>query len=394
MKQFNRITPDGTRDRLFGECAQRRRLEHPLRALFESRGYREAATPMLEYYDVFDTSRAYFPQESIYKLVDHTGHLLVLRPDCTIPIARLTGSRLKNENGLLRIYYQQSVFRYPEGHSGLSGEIAQMGVETIGGGLPICDVEMVELAARSLRVCCGENFQIELGHIGYFKALVESLGVDSDTAEQIRELIEHKNFPALDSLLEPFGEAPAVRALRRLPALFGGPSVLEEARALFRSEDADRALDFLAYIYRSLASLALESHLMLDLGLVHQADYYTGVIFRGYTGGVGEAVLSGGRYDGLLGEFGPPRPATGFGVNMDLLCERAGDDAAIAPPAAAVAVDEASDIATAFALLERLRAQSFEAELLPVDCVTSLPDLSRYDRAFVVECAQTREVRS
>ena len=104
MKQYNKITPEGTKDRLFGECEKRGGFVRSLRALFESRGFREVSTPVLEYYDVFGTARAYFPQEGIYKLVDHDGRILVLRPDCTIPIARLIGARLKNERGPLRIF--------------------------------------------------------------------------------------------------------------------------------------------------------------------------------------------------------------------------------------------------------------------------------------------------
>ena len=88
---------------------------------------------------------------------------------------------------------------------------------------------------------------------------------------------------------------------------------------MFSSPAADRSLDLLARIYHALEQLGLGDRLTIDLGLVNQADYYTGIIFRGYTAGAGEPVLAGGRYDGLLGEFGPSRPATGFGINIDLL---------------------------------------------------------------------------
>lgn len=393
MKQYNKITPDGTKDRLFEECKNRGRLMSRLRSLFEARGFDEVSTPVLEYYDVFETARAYFPQESIYKLVDHTGRILVLRPDCTIPIARLIGSRLKNESRSLRIFYNQKVYRHADGNSTVSGEISQMGVEYIGGRLPICDVEIVELGCRSLAAVCGAHYQLELCHIGYFKALLDSLHTDYATREQIRELVEHKNFPALDHLLERFTDAPAYRALRKLPALFGSSvAVLKEARDLFSSPAADRALDYLASVYQSLAALGLESHLTIDLGLVNQADYYTGILFRGYTDGAGEPVLSGGRYDNLIGEFGPDRPATGFGINLDLLCEHATAIQQQAAPRAAVLVDENSAIVQAFALLERLGKQKYRAELVPVASVHE-PFLQQgYDRVFLLDGEQTEEV--
>lgn len=392
MKQFGKITPDGTKDRLFDECEKRGRFTKSLRELFQLRGFREVSTPVLEYYDVFDTARAYFPQESIYKLVDHSGRILVLRPDCTIPIARLIGSRLKNQPLPLRIFYNQKIYRYADGNTAVAGEISQMGVEYIGADLPICDVEIVELACRGLRSVCGSDYQLELCHIGYFNALVNSLDTDPVTREQIRELVEHKNFPALDSLLEKFEGCPAQKALKKLPALFGSVSVIDEARSLFSNSEADSALDYLANIYGALSKLGLAEHLTIDLGLVNQADYYTGIIFRGYTAGAGEPVLSGGRYDSLIKEFGENRPATGFAINLDLLCEKAEGTAALKAPTAAVLVDKSSSVEKAFELLDRLNSQRFRTQMIPVDDVKLAALQAGFDRTFAVNGEDCREV--
>lgn len=393
MKQFGKITPDGTKDRLFDECEKRGRFISALRELFKSRGFGEVSTPVLEYYDVFETAKDYFPQESIYKLVDHSGRILVLRPDCTIPIARLIGSRLKNHTGPLRIFYNQNIYRHADGNTAVSGEISQMGVEYIGADLAICDVEIVELAARSLYSVCGNDYQLELCHIGYFNALVNSLDTDAATREQIRELVEHKNFPALDSLLEKFEGEPAQKALKKLPALFGSADVIEEARSLFSDEAADKALDYLANIYKALSDLGLGEHLTIDLGLVNQADYYTGIIFRGYTAGAGEPVLSGGRYDGLTKEFGEDRAATGFAINIDPLCEKARLIATVKLPAAAVLVDEKSDVKAAFKLLSDLNSSGFTAQMIPINDVKLATLQAGFDRTFAVEGDSSREVR-
>ena len=392
MKHNEWMTPEGTRDLLFEECTARRRVERTMAGIFEGFGYQEVATPAVEFYDVFTREGESIPPERMFKLTDLQGRLLVLRPDLTAPIARLAGTRLREAARPLRLYYNQNVYRYAGGNSGTAGEIAQMGVEFIGGGPLICDVEIVELAARSLRLACSEDFQIELCHIGYFNALVESLSADDSIREQIRELVEHKNFPALDNLLEPFEDSPACRALRRLPALFGEPSVLEEARELYSDAQADRALDSLAQIYRALEDLGLGDHLMIDLGLVNQADYYTGIIFRGYTAGAGEPVLAGGRYDDLIGVFGAGRPATGFGINLDLLCERATPPAKPMRPRAAVLVDAESSIARAFALRDRLQTEGFGAQLLLVESAKTAQVPVGFDRVFAVCGEQTREV--
>lgn len=78
------------------------------------------------------------------------------------------------------------------------------------------------------------------------------------------------------------------------------------------------SLDYLQNIYRCLQQLGLAEHVIIDLGLVNQAEYYTGIIFRGYFDEVGEPVLSGGRYDNLLSDFGAAQPAIGFAVHVDL----------------------------------------------------------------------------
>ena len=102
--------------------------------------------------------------------------------------------------------------------------------------------------------------------------------------------------------------------LRRLPYLFGGAEVLDEADTLSGGSDA---LDYLRDLYGELKHAGYGEHIRFDLGLVHQIDYYTGVVFRGYVEGAGDAVLSGGRYDKLVGAFGRPAQATGFAVDVD-----------------------------------------------------------------------------
>lgn len=382
MKQYDKITPDGTHDRLFEECSNRHSLSKKLRELFENCGFLEVATPLLEYYDVFETSRAHFPQEDIYKLIDRSGRILVLRPDCTIPIARLVSSRFKNNNEMLKLYYHQSVYRLPHQSSAVSGEIDQMGAEIIGEGGFFKDLEILELATESLACSCNDSYQIELCHIDYFKALVENLKANDDIREEIREMIEHKNFPALDRLLSRFADCPAKNALRRLPALFGGFDVLDEARELFSNARADRALDDLKRIYSALRELGLDRHFMIDLGLVHQADYYTGIIFRGYAVGAGEPVLSGGRYDRLLGEFGLQRPATGFGINLDVLTKTLGVESTKTIKTALIVVTHNSSVSALYKLIRklRMRAQPYTLVLKtePDTCV----DIDGFDSIY------------
>ena len=319
MRTNELITPAGTGDLMYEQCEIREQMAQKLRRVLEQRGYREVKTPTLEFSDVFDRSSGSFPGEEMYKLIDSRGRLLVVRPDCTVPIARMTATRLKNERKPLRLYYHQNVMRVAPEMRGQRSEMTQGGAEVMGVSSYLSDLEVIATAARCLGELCGEDFTLELCHIGFFKALMGALTATEREKEELREVIESKSFAALGDLLEPFGESPAAAALRALPRLFGGKEVLEQAESLFENPETRQVLDYLSRLLDDLEALGLGDRITLDLGLVNEAEYYTGVIFRGYRRGAGTAVLSGGRYDTLAGRFGEELPAIGFAVDLDSL---------------------------------------------------------------------------
>lgn len=323
MRYYDKITPDGTKDLLFGECEQRSQVTKTLKDLFTAQGYRRVMTPALEFYDVFGKSAAkYLPKESMYKLTDHKGRLMVLCPDCTVPVARLTATRLKGMPMPLRLFYNHNIYRmFPE-LKGKSTEINQVGIELIGGEKLRSDLEVVELAARCLSTIGNGKYRLELCDIGYFKAIMNSLDVDEDTKEEIRYQIEQKNYASLTDMLGKYKDSKAAQALLKLPRLFGGAEVFEKAYELFDENGAKESLDYLKGIYEYLQALGLGDRVIIDLGLVNLAEYYTGIIFRGYFHGIGEQVLSGGRYDQLLHDFGVEECSVGFGINVDLASQK------------------------------------------------------------------------
>lgn len=307
-------TPEGTQDRLFAECLERRQVQDALVGLFRRRGYTEVITPEVEYYDLFVQSGNPLPQESMLKIIDRSGKIMVMRPDSTAPIARVAATKLKGVALPQRLYYDQTVFRSGGAHNGVSSEIAQCGVELIGAGGWKADLEMVALAVDALRVCGVEEFHIEVGHAGFFRALAARLDLPGEVAERMRWCIEGKNYAALNDMLTQVPDCPARDALARLPYLFGGVEVLEEAAAL---AGPCQSLDYLGRLYEELREADYGEAVRFDLGLVHQIDYYTGVVFRGYVQGAGRPVLSGGRYDRLVERFGRKAEATGFAVDVD-----------------------------------------------------------------------------
>lgn len=323
MKNYARLTPEGTSDVLFDSVEAQNHIEAKLRAFFRSRGFQEVRTPGIEFYDVFGATDKYFSPESMYKLSDHQGRLIVIRPDSTIPIARLVATKLRGVREPLRLFYDQSVFRTGRSLDGLSHEMRQMGVELIGAKEVKSDLEILAMACRVFEEVALSDYRLELGHVGVFKALMTELGVDAALQDEVFTAVEEKNYSALNDLLVPYADRPAARLLTKLPRLFGGREVLAEARALLSdfSAQVTAVLDELAQNYEFLERMGLEDHIMIDFGLVNQADYYSGLVFRGYVGGAGSEVLSGGRYDHLMSDFGMEAAALGFAVRVDLLAE-------------------------------------------------------------------------
>ena len=193
MPRYNLITPEGTRDYLLEEAAAIEKTEQTIHHLFESRGFSRVITPAIEFLDVYNENGHSIPVEYMYKLTDYKGRLMVIRPDSTMPIARLCATRLRDEALPLRLYYSQSVYAQNRVLAGRRDEVKQSGVELIGAAGLRADLEMVSLAADVLHACHLNSFRIEIGHIGIFNALADALSIDEDEREQIRLYIESKN---------------------------------------------------------------------------------------------------------------------------------------------------------------------------------------------------------
>lgn len=318
MKKFFKITPEGTKDLLLEECKTNRVVNNILSEVFLSRGYNEVMTPGIEYYDLFSFNNIGIPQQSMYKLSDNKGRLMVIRPDSTLPIARMVATRLQNEIKPIRLAYSQRLYRCHPSLTGKSSEVTQSGIELIGASGKRADLEIITTAIEALGRCV-PDFRIELGHAGFFKALAGQLPVDDNVREDIRLFIESKNYTALNTLLDGLEQTKAVEAVRKLPRLFGGEEVFDTAAELCDIPEAIEKLDYLKDMYHSLKTLNLGDRLIVDLGLVQRNDYYSDIVFSGYVEGSGEAVLIGGRYDNLYDYFGSPMPSSGFGINVDAI---------------------------------------------------------------------------
>lgn len=316
MKNYSKITPEGTKDYLALESRAIRCAEKRLSALYKSKGYEKVMTPTIEFFDVFNRESSGYSPENLYSLTDSYGRLLVLRPDSTLPIARLASTRLQNALLPLRIYYNQNVFLRQKNLTGRSDESTQSGIELMGVGGIRADLEVITTAIEAIECCTSADFKLEIGHAGFFKDLCSNLNVDDEIISAIYDCVESRNFVSLNKILDKIGENNITICIRNLPRFFGGLDVIEKAKQI---GIGDESLEYLKELYIQLEKMGLSDKIIIDLSLVNRTNYYTGIIFKGYLDGSGISVVSGGRYDFLAGEFGKDMPSTGFGIETGAL---------------------------------------------------------------------------
>ncbi len=327
MKSYDLITPEGTRDLLFEECKVRKETEDILRDIFTSHGYSEVITPALEFYDVFNNKTRTYSQEKMYKLTDGKGRLLVLRPDSTMPVVRIAATRLKDSAFPLKLFCAQNIYRCNPKMAGRDDEIMQSGIEIIGGEQKRSDIEALSLAAQVLNCCSSGDVRLEIGDIAFYDLIIRQLNISEDEEITVRSLVSSKNTHELTRHLDRILGAERENSkyaemLLRLPTLFGGAEVFPKAQKLFQGTELEQRLSELKETFDTLCTLQADDRITVDLGLVSMWEYYTGIVFRGYIEEYGQSVISGGRYDTLVGNFTKEdMPAIGFAANVTAIVD-------------------------------------------------------------------------
>lgn len=322
MNQKLLHTPEGVRDIYGEECARKLAVEDKLHRKLVSFGYEDIQTPTFEYFDVFSNEIGTTTSRELYKFFDKEGDTLVLRPDFTPSIARCAAKYFMEENVPIRFCYAGNTFTNTSHLQGKLKEVTQLGAELIGDASVYADAEMIHLVIEALLGSGLENFQISIGQVEYFKGLCEEAGIDADTELSLREYISAKNYFAAEDLLLTAGVAEQTRKLLLTTTdMFGSPDALKEAKALVKNERSRQAIERLEQLYQVLTLYGSEKYISFDLGMLSKYRYYTGVIFKVYTYGIGDAIVKGGRYDTLISYFGKQAPAVGFAAVVDDILE-------------------------------------------------------------------------
>lgn len=320
MKQLQH-TPEGVRDIYNIECGKKLSLESRLHKVLQMYGYHDIQTPTFEFFDVFRKEIGTIPSKELYKFFDKEGNTLVLRPDITPSIARAVATLFPDNDMPIRLCYTGNTFvNYTASYQGRLRENTQMGAELIGVDSIEADAEMLAMVVDCLTTIGLRDFQLSVGNVDYFQSLIEDAALDEEAEERVRELIGNRNFPGVEEYLDSIQvRRSAKEAFVALEDLYGGYEVLAQAQNIAPNSKAVMAVRRLERIYEVLKVYGVEKYINFDFSMTGLYGYYTGIIFRGYTFGTGDAIVKGGRYDHLLEKFGKKSPSIGFALVIDQL---------------------------------------------------------------------------
>lgn len=314
MSKYKNFTPEGFQDLMFPQSYRKKRIEEKIRRIFKSFNYLENETPTLEYYDVFDEE--VIKTESVYKCFDFDGRILVLKPDLTVPMARVAGTKLLDNMPPIRVSYMDKVFRTNENY-GRQKEIAQAGIELIGTRNSRADAEVISIAIEGILASGLKEFQVDIGQVGFFKGLLERENLNSQEIDTLKDYIDKKDCISLKKFLKNRQISTAVtEILLKLPSLYGSVDIIDELKEFSLNNQTKKSIENIEEVIEILYQKGYGKYISIDLGMVKRLNYYTGIIFRGFTYGTGYPILSGGRYDDLIKNYGADLPAVGGCINI------------------------------------------------------------------------------
>jgi len=348
--------PVGVKDYLPHAVSKLRGIERSVLDCMRRWGYEQIMTPTLEYYDTVGVASATSDQK-LFKLLNQRGTTIVLRSDMTAPIARVVGSLLKEQPFPLRLSYHASVFRAFEEDAGRDAEFFQTGVELVGDASPEADAEIIALAIASLQAAGVRSFKIAVGHVGFMNGLFEeTLPGREAEQEELKGCLLQRDHVGYRHILGRLALDEAWRAeLEGILRLRGGREVCDQALLLSLNEGARKAIGHLSEMWDVLDAYGVQEHVLIDLTMIGDFSYYTGMTFEGYAANLGFPVCSGGRYDNLLAQFGRPAPATGFALKTTRILEVVDEEPA-APEKTLIVYTEKTR-GQALAEAQRLRAE-------------------------------------
>lgn len=318
-------TPEGVRDIYNTECKKKLAVQGKLLDILHSYGYQDIQTPTFEYFDVFRKEIGTISSRELYKFFDREGNTLALRPDITPSIARAAATLFETEEFPIRLCYVGNTFINHLSFQGRLKENTQLGAELIGVDSIDADAEMISMVVDGLKKVGLKEFQVNIGHVDFIQSLLDATGLEEEEKSEIHNLVINRNYFGVEEILDNrHVEEKIAEAFQVLPELIGDVDILDKAMEIAPNLDARNAIAHLKKMYLLLKVYGVEGHITFDLSMSGSYGYYTGVIFRAYTYGTGDAIVRGGRYNHLLEKFGKNTPSIGFAIIADELLSALG----------------------------------------------------------------------
>lgn len=301
--------PKGTVDIVPGKVEKWQVMEDVFRSEAELNGFGEIRTPVFEHTELFlrgvgDTTDVV--EKQMYTFEDKGGRSITLRPEGTAGAVRaMLENGLYNAGYPVKLYYLTSCYRYEKPQAGRLRELHQFGVEMFGAAEPVADAQIIAMALSAFKRLGLEDVGLQLNSIGcpecrkeYHKALKEYFTARKDQlCDTCLSRLERNPMRILDC------KSPECQEVAQ-----GAPKITD-----YLCEDCKAHF---AKVQEFLTALGIEFE--IDPGLVRGLDYYTRTVFEFPSKSLGFALGGGGRYDGLVEEFGgKPTPGLGFGLGLD-----------------------------------------------------------------------------
>ncbi len=313
-------TPEGVRDIYNEECEKKLYLQETIYKTIKAYGFNDIQTPSFEFFDIYSKEKGSVDDRYMYKFFDREGNTMVLRPDITPAIARAVSKYYMEYDMPLRFCYVGNTYVNNPEHQGKLKEITQAGGEIIGLGNSDADAEAIAVVIDALLKSGLKDFQIEIGHVDFLKGIAKEAELDEESFSVLKNLLEKKNYFGVEELIgKTCKKENIVEFFSNLTDFTGSIEVVKNARVIADNSMINNALDRMEKIYEILSYYSLENYVSFDLSFTSKYNYYTGVVFKGYTYGTGEAIVTGGRYDKLYNQYGKDTAAIGFAINIDLL---------------------------------------------------------------------------
>lgn len=342
-----------------------------LRSLYRRFGYSLYKMSKFEEYDLYVRNKAFLISDSVITFTDTSGKLLALKPDVTLSIINNCKDAALS---VQKVYYNENVYRI-SGSSRQFKEIMQTGLECIGDIGLYEKCEVLRLALASLDIIDCDNI-LQVSHIGFLEAVLESLSIDGFKKEEVIELISSKNSDSVSDFCEKYGYDEKCEATLKL--FCGGFGSVDEAidalSGVAQTEESRVQLQEFSDILSVLKENGNDKKTVVDFSSVSGMKYYSGIVFKGYINGIPESVCSGGQYDKLMKKMNRTSSAIGFAVYLDALQRFKDKDSGF--DVDAVLLNE-GDIASVIKAAEKLSESG-----KTVRVCKNIPENLRYRKAF------------